>query len=261
MIALLVIVSALFFFDKNIFLTKSKGNLIFDWKNKRYIPLFIVLIMLIGTVSITIYFNYNIDTDKAKYDKLISEFNIGYDTLTNSNKDSLAIKIREIEAQLSELNFEIKKREKIIGEQKRRIDFDLKKLYQALKNIETYNEVLENDSFSKFQMGYNFRESNDLAVYCPNDTSEYLDFALWINNKNLFQRIAYIQLDFQKTKSKGAFYELDFERYKPKMGLNAFRVKNHLRSKGTRLVIGYVFKSDIYKEYPTVFGVECKGHR
>lgn len=227
----------------------------------KIIPLLSVIGLIIGVFSVTYYYENQIVIEKAKFSNL-QKLSFLSDSVLISNKskrqaiDSLVL----LENQLNNLLEKIKKQEKITGQNteiKNEINEKISKTKTDIGKIESYNQIIDEKIFSK--KGYmSSGNTSSFQFACPTDkSSEFIDLSIIFNDNTLIEKIAYIYIDISEKKSEKEFDNLFSQAYKPRIGKNAFKIKNYLIKKGTVLNIGYFLKTEMDKEYPRFEKISC----
>ena len=88
-------------------------------------------------------------------------------------------------------------------------------------------------------------ETSFFVFYPPKETQgAYLDFSLKFVNDNIVSKIAVIYIEVVQIKSDDKHYYITSSFYKPQLGMNNFIVPNYLKEKGTRMMVGFFWKSE-----------------
>ena len=162
--------------------------------------------------------------------------------------DSLRQKIIELENNLTQL----KKRESLsksvsvepVVEQTRNT---LIKVENEISKIESYNEVVDSLSFPKnLSKVFKFSGNTQHFVFYPpkNIQDNYIDFSLKFANDNIISKIAVIYIEIDKVTQDSVHHHISSAFYKPQVGMNNFVLQNFLKEKGTKMMVGFFWKSE-----------------
>jgi len=258
----LIIISFLWFVifgKKNIEKTKAenpKNNLL---KN---IPFLTVIALILGVYNISYYYENQLTIEKNKFLELEKQ-NYLKDSifLNNKTKNQTVDSLILLDKELKRLLTEIKKQEKITGENsniKEKINEKIFKTSEEIGIINSYNEIIEQPkSLSKgFTTSGN---TSNFTLFCPTDkTPEYIDLKLKFQDEKLVDKIACILINVTEIKENGELWNVFSQTYKVQKGVNAFKLKNYLKTKNISIDVGYVLKVNIENKYPEFEKITCK---
>lgn len=247
------------FFSFLLFGKKLKNKSEFKWT--KYFPLLSVIAFILGVFYISNYYENQLNIEKDKFELLERKLNINdsvYLSSTTKNKTLDSLNLLKIE--LNRLLMEIKKQEKITGNNSNiseKISEKISTTNNEIGLINSYNEIIK---IQKSLKGYaTSGNTSNFVINCPQDlTSEYLDLKLRFQDEKLISKIAFIMIDVTEVKENGENWQVFSQTYKPQTGVNAFKIKNYLKRDNIKIDIGYILKSELNKEYPTFEKVTCK---
>lgn len=247
------------FFSFLLFGKKLKTKSEFKWT--KYFPLISVIVFIIGVFYISNYYENQLDVEKKKFELLEMKLNINDSIfLSNETKNKALDSLNLLKMDLKRLLTEVKKQEKITGNNSNissKISEKISTTNNDIGLINSFNEILKTQESLK---GYTTSgNTSNFVFYCPQDlTSEYLDLKLRFQDEKLIPKIAFIMIDVTEVKENGENWRLFSQTYKPQNGVNAFKIKNYLKKNNIKIEIGYILKSELNKEYPTFEKVTCK---
>lgn len=243
------------FFGKK---TKEKTEI----KVINYIPLLSVIGLIIGVFITSNYYEDQLYVEKEKFLKLQNQ-NYFKESVILSNKtksqtiDSLTLLDKELKRLLNE----IKKQEKITGENsniKEKINEKIYKTSEEIGVINSYNEIIEQPQ--SLHKGYSTSgNTSNFTLFCPADrTAEYIDLKIKFQDEKLIDKINCIMITVTEIKENGEHWNVFSQTYKVQDGVNAFKLKNYLKGKNISIEIGYILNSEIEKSYPRFEKITCK---
>lgn len=233
-----------------------------DTKIVKYIPLLSVIGLIIGVFITSNYYENQLTIEKEKFLKLQNQ-NYFKESVVLSNKtksqtiDSLTLLDKELKRLLNE----IKKQEKITGENsniKEKLTEKILKTTEEIGIINSYNEIIEQPK--SLHKGYSTSgNTSNFTLYCPTDrTSEYIDLKIKFQDEKLIEKINCIMITVTEVKENGENWNIFSQTYKVQNGVNAFKLKNYLKGKNISIDIGYILNSEIGKSYPRFEKITCK---
>lgn len=254
----ILIVSFLWFlfFGKK---TKEKSKT----KAINYIPLLSVIGLIIGVLITSNYYENQLSIEKENFLKLQKQnyFNENV-VLSNKTKSQTIDSLTLLDKELKRLLNEIKKQEKITGENsniKEKINEKIYKTSEEIGVINSYNEIIEEPK--SLHKGYTTSgNTSNFTLFCPIDkTSEYIDLKIKFQDEKLIDKINCIMITVTEIKENGENWNIFTQTYKAKNGVNTFKLKNYLKGKkNISINIGYILNSEIGKSYPRFEKITCK---
>jgi hypothetical protein len=184
------------------------------------------------------------------------------DSIFLSNKSRLQTldSLKFLNDELTRILQNINKQEKITGRYsniRENVKEKIAKTKQEIGEIETYNEIVEIPG--NLKKGYSsYGNTSNFTFFCPTDTtSDFIDLKLKFQDESLIRKITCIYISVAEIRADGKQYLLFHQAYKPKEGVNAFKIKNYFKSSNSVLDIGYLLNSETGKEYPNLEKVTC----
>ncbi|MDO9000202.1 MAG: hypothetical protein Q7W45_10590 [Bacteroidota bacterium] len=233
----------------------------------RFAPLLAVISLIIGVFYITNYNENQLQADKIKLLEIeienkkqrLLEIEDSIFISTLSKKQKLE-DLQKADKELTDLLYNIKKRERITGEDaalkidiKNKIEF----INKEIGYIKSYNEIIEDPPYLSKGLTTAAENSSDFLFICPtNKEPEYIDLKIRFKDEKLISEIASIYIVVTEVRDGKNWLEFQ-QAYKPKKGVNAFKIKNFLKIKNTSLEIGYIRKSETKKAYPDFVKISC----
>lgn len=257
--ALLLSIVIIFIRGKRISINKKRGIII------KSLPLTLVICTIISVFYMNYYYKKQLQLE-------IQQFEVYKNQEVKHNLDSLVVtkemkgktidSLKLIQKKLDDLILRIQKQEKITGEKTNIIQDIKKKINKTnfdIETIQTYNEILDKNIILKGRKGYTVSDNtSNFEFYCPEDkTSDYIDLKLKFQDETLIDKIAYIYIEVTELEEK-KLYRVYEQIYTPQKGMNVFKIENYLRRPNMKILVGYVLKTEIDKEYPIVEKMECK---
>ncbi len=241
---------------------KAKSSDITLPKFLNYIPLFSVIGLLAGVFYISSYYKGLLEKEEDKFNELVNKnYNIDSIFLSNISKTNALDSLNKLNKELERILSNITKQEKITGKNpiiRDRLLASLAKTKNEIKTIEEYNEIIPIPKY--LDGGYSTSGNTSNFVFqCPSDKiSEYVDLKLIFQDELLINKIDCIYLTVLEVKSNNQYDNLFSQAYKPKKGVNLFKIKNYLKMKNILLEIGYIMKSDIGSKLPKFQKISCR---
>ncbi len=236
----------------------------------RYVPILSVIALISSVFYITFYYQSQYLSDKEKF-SLLQKANYFNDSvlLSSKAKNQSLDSLRILNEELYKLLASIKKQEKITGDNsniKEKIKEKIIQTNQVIGEIGTYNELIDEPKY--LSKGYSYSHNNPkFTFFCPTDkTSDFIDLKLAFPDTTLVNKIDCIYIEvievrevesIDEKKVKLENWLVFSQAYKPKEGINAFKIRNYLKNKNTTLLIGYILKSEINNESPTIEKISC----
>lgn len=230
----------------------------------RYIPLLSVVALLFGVFYITYYYQNELSREKEKF-FFLQKQNYYNDSilLSSKTKNQALDSLRILNEELNNILGNINKQERITGNYsniKEKVQAKISKTKEEIGAIESYNEIIDKPKY--LEKGYlTSGNTSNFVFFCPTDKiSEYIDLKIKFQDKTLISKIACFYLTITEVKENGENWLTFSQAYKPKEGVNAFKIKNYLKGKNITLEIGYILQSETNKEYPTFEKISCKSN-
>ena len=234
----------------------------------KYVPFFSVIAMILGVVFISEYYERKLDQEKLKFlnyqmESKLEELKKSNDSIfiSNSKRNNYIDSLELLNKRYRKLLNNVSKQEKITGSNsdiKHEIRKAIEKTDKDISYILKYNKIINIPK--KLSEGYTTsNETSNFILTCPNKTNEkFVDVTLRFQDETLIKDIACIYTEVYKIVSDREIMHISSQAYLPQNGINLFRVKNYQNEKNTVLIIGYVLKADVNKDYPNLQHVICK---
>lgn len=224
----------------------------------RKTTLSLTITTIIAFLLYTVYFGYKLGSElsllKNRSDSLtLSQATVDSLLTVEGGKDqlidSLLRKTEELEGHINRVeNYERiagkHTESSIIEKAKNEIDYNRREMEKVMN----YNEIIAPSEYkSKFPKGYHFSgETQYFSFYPPVKTDEdFIDFSLKFVDDNLVSQVEVIYIETDSVGTNGHYYQLQSLYYKPQAGLNSFKIRNYLRRKGTRMMVGFFWKKEV----------------
>ncbi|MFB9842506.1 hypothetical protein [Mucilaginibacter ginsenosidivorans] len=234
------------------------------------VPLLAVAAVLIGVFYLNFYYTSELNKEEKDFEALLlkshNKLDYQYYMLDNARKKRVIDSLNNYTAELKASVARIKKQQYITGKNTIPISnasLVLNKTNEEIRNIESYNEIINPQSILLNQKGLTTSGTTSNFVFsCPKDRfSEYVDLKLEFLDNKIIDKIACIYLTVYKdtiVNSEISEWSLFEQAYKPKSGINLIKIRNYLRQPKVKLEIGYILKSESLKEYPRFEKVTCE---
>lgn len=233
-----------------------------ETKVVNYIPLLSVISLIIGVFITSNYYENQLSIEKEKFLKLQNQNYFKESVILSNETKSQAIdSLTLLDKELKRLLNEIKKQEKITGENsniKEKVTEKILKTSEEIGVINSYNEIIEKPK--SLHKGYTTSgNTSNFSLFCPTDrTSEYIDLKIKFQDEKLIEKINCIMINVTEVRENGENWNLFSQTYKVQNGVNAFKLKNYLKGKNVSIEIGYILNSEIGKSYPRFEKITCK---
>jgi hypothetical protein len=226
----------------------------------RYISFISIIVLIISIFSLNSYYKKILRDESEKFEMLQSYVHsLKYDSapLNEKHKKKLLDSLNSVNSQLNTILLNIKDPTKITGKNSNLVS-NVKGMINKNKadilKIESYNDIIDNSIYgSKLKQYISSGNTSNFIFQPPLDTNEdYLDFLIKFQDEHLVDKIEVIYLEICKNNSDGSLTEIFAQFYKPKKGVNAFKIKNYFKGeKNVQMTIGYFLKGEIgYKKNP-----------
>ena len=227
----------------------------------KYIPLFSVVSMILGVFIITNHYQNQLEIEKQKFLLLQHSTKINDSVFLDVNSKKVTLdSLKKVDLELKRLLKEIKKQERIVGENsniKENINEKIVATNEQIGLIESYNEIIETPK--NLKKGYMGVETSNFIFNCPTEKNgTYLDLKLRFQDEKLLEKISCLYVEVTETKENGQNWLIFNQAYAPRSGVNAIKIKNYLKNKNVTLEVGYFLKSQTNKEFPDFNRITCK---
>ena len=141
-----------------------------------------------------------------------------------------------------------------------------KQINERVKSIEkttsiSPNLILTHSLDDEKYKGYIQESSSSYFISdCPNINTKFIDLKMDFMNSDIVKDIAYLRVNIYRYKTVDAKESLTFvlnDFYEVKPTENLIRISNDLSKGKFDIWYGFVFKSDVTKEYPRFFMKKC----
>ena len=110
-----------------------------------------------------------------------------------------------------------------------------------------YNELLDPTYYRNIvRQGYSYMgDTNFLIMEKPQDVdSTFVEFPIRFVDERIIDQVEVFYVDVTKTENDGKIIGLSDAFYKPRRGLNKFKISQTLLRKGSKISIGFFWKSE-----------------
>lgn len=117
----------------------------------------------------------------------------------------------------------------------------------GLTDGDVYNKILDKpENYKKIVEGFAFSGETDLiSMSSPKELDQQtLEFSIKFKDERIVNQVAVIYISVTKLNDEGRLADIFDEFYKPKHGINRFKIAKENLPKGCKMMIGFFWKSE-----------------
>ena len=218
---------------------------------------FLTVFTLFALVALVVIYEYTDSSLKREVEKVTSSSKAieSGDSLlmTNEGRKEIEDSLIMLKKQLYDLQQQIRKKSVLLGNTDKihnEVQENIKVTDADIEKVKSYNEIFPPSFYDRKYKGVRYsQETTSIVLYPPKDlTTDFLDFSFIFLNDKIISSIATIYVEIYVQHPNGNKRCLFNEYYKPKRGINKFRIKNLLHQKNVEMSVGYFWKSEFGKQ-------------